>query len=233
MNRAKEAAEAANKAKDNFLAILSHELRTPLTPVLVTLAMLEDDENVPPYILRELEIVRRNIEVEARLIDDLLDVTGIVRGKLELRRQVVDVRSLLEHTMQNYCADEAAKKNLRVSIEVTATETHVLADTSRMTQVLWNLLQNACKFTPAGGTIAIRLYNDFAEKRSRDSSGSIPPDQLEAQLVVEIIDNGIGISPENISRIFNAFEQGEHSRTRIFGGLGLGPRHQPCHCRNA
>ena len=163
LSRAKEEAEAANKAKDNFLAILSHELRTPLTPVLAAVALLEDDQNIPPHVLREIEMIRRNIEVEARLIDDLLDVTGIVRGKLQLNRQVVNVRSLLEHTMQNYCAGTAAKKNLRVSMEVTATETHVLADGSRMTQVFWNLLQNSCKFTPEAGTIDIRVYNEFSD----------------------------------------------------------------------
>lgn len=210
LSRAKEAAEAANMAKDNFLAILSHELRTPLTPVLAAVAMLEEDETIPANILRELEMIRRNIEVEARLIDDLLDVTGIIRGKLELNRQPVDVRPLLEHAMQNYCSGAAVKKDLRVSIKVTATETHVLADSSRMTQVFWNLLQNACKFTPRSGAIDVRVYNESV-------AGQSTPD-----LVVEIVDTGIGISPENMPRIFNAFEQGDGSRSRVYGGLGLG-----------
>jgi len=210
LSKAKEAAESANQAKDNFLAILSHELRTPLTPVLATVAMLEHDQTVPPPMLQELAIIRRNIEVEARLIDDLLDVTGITRGKLELHRQVIDVRSLVEHVMQNYCANAAAQKNLHVSIEVTATHTHIQADRSRMTQVFWNLLQNACKFTPHGGAISIRLYN----KR--------PDQQSEPDLLIEISDTGIGISAETMPRIFRAFEQGEHSRARRFGGLGLG-----------
>ena len=214
LSRAKEAAEAANQAKDNFLAILSHELRTPLTPVLAAVAMLEDDETIPPNILRELEMIRSNIQVEARLIDDLLDVTGIIRGKLELNRQRVDVRPLLEHAMQNYCASAAAKKNLRVSIKVTATETHVLADSSRMTQVFWNLLQNACKFTPRSGAIDVRVYNQASAARNEKGEPSAP------DLVVEISDSGI--SPENMPRIFNAFEQGERSRSRVFGGLGLG-----------
>lgn len=210
LNRAKEAAEAANQAKDNFLAILSHELRTPLTPVLAAVASIKDDPAVPPHIAREIEMIRRNIEVEARLIDDLLDVTGLARGKVELNRQVVDVRPLLEHAMHNYCAPAAAKKKLRVSLEVTATATHVYADASRMTQVFWNLLQNSCKFTPAGGAINIRIFNQPA-------AGRASPD-----LIVEINDTGIGISSENMPRIFNAFEQGERSRTRTFGGLGLG-----------
>ena len=111
-------------------------------------------------------MIRRNIEVEARLIDDLLDVTGIIRGKLELNRQPVDVRPLLEHAMQNYCASADALKKLRVSIQVIATETHVLADTSRITQVFWNLLQNACKFTPEGGEIYVRVYNEARPGRA-------------------------------------------------------------------
>ncbi len=216
LSRAKEAAEAANKAKDNFLAILSHELRTPLTPVLATVAMLEDDKTVPSHIRHDLEMIQRNIEVEARLIDDLLDVTGIIRGKLELNRQPVDVRPLLEHAMQTYCAGAAARKKLRVSFQIIATETHVLADSSRMTQVFWNLLQNACKFTPESGEIYVRVYNEFAGSRSAG------PEHFGPDLIVEIRDTGIGINPENMPHIFNAFEQGERSRTRVFGGLGLG-----------
>ena len=222
LSRAKEAAEAANEAKDNFLAILSHELRTPLTPVLAAVALLEDDQNIPPHVLREIEMIRRNIEVEARLIDDLLDVTGIVRGKLQLNRQVVDVRSLLEHAMQTYCAGAAAKKNLRVSMKVTATETHVLADGSRMTQVFWNLLQNSCKFTPVAGTIDISVHNENNALSPTETAAGSEKEPVRASLVVEIRDSGIGISPENMPRIFNAFEQGERVRTRVFGGLGLG-----------
>lgn len=208
LSKAKEAAEAANHAKDNFLAVLSHELRTPLTPVLTTVAMLEEDATVPGHVRHEIDLIRRNIEVEARLIDDLLDVTGIIRGKLDLHRQIIDVRAALEHAMQIYCAGVAAKKNLRVSMDVTASRTHVLADSSRMTQVFWNLLQNACKFTPEGGAIDIRIYNE--------------PHGNDPELVVEICDTGIGISPETMPRIFDPFEQGERSRTRLFGGLGLG-----------
>lgn len=216
LNRAKEAAEAANKAKDNFLAILSHELRTPLTPVLAAVASLQDDESVPEHIVREVDMIRRNVEVEARLIDDLLDVTGMARGKIELNRHAVDVRHLLEHAMQNYCAGVARTKNLRVSMEVTASETHVFADSSRMTQVFWNLLQNACKFTPVGGAIDIRVYNEESRLPAEDAQSG------GQDLIVCVSDTGIGISAENMPRIFNAFEQGERSRTRIFGGLGLG-----------
>ncbi len=222
LSRAKEVAEAANKAKDNFLAILSHELRTPLTPVLAAVASLQDDESMPDHIVRDVEMIRRNVEVEARLIDDLLDLTGVARGKLELNRRVVDVRPLLEHAMQNYCAGTARAKNLRVSMEISAGETHVLADSSRMTQVFWNLLQNACKFTPHGGAIEIRVHNEspVTLPQTGVALGDVP--SAGSDLVVSVRDTGIGISAENMPLIFNAFEQGERSRTRTFGGLGLG-----------
>jgi len=212
----------ANKEKDNFFAILSHELRTPLTPALAAVAMLEDDRTLPPNIHAELEMIRRNIEVEARLIDDLLDINRIARGKLDLHRQVVDVRSLLEHALQNYCAGAAAKKNIRVAMDVTATETHVFADSSRLTQVFWNLLQNACKFTPEGGTITVRAYNEYHEVAPNQAVPSRSSENSLAELIVQIRDTGMGIRADSLPRIFNAFEQGARSRTRVFGGLGLG-----------
>jgi PAS domain S-box-containing protein len=221
LSRAKEAAEAANVEKDHFLAILSHELRTPLTPVLATIAMLENDESVPDQVHRELEMIRRNIELEARLIDDLLDINRIVRGKLDLHRQVVDVRALLEHAMQNYCAGAAAAKNIHVSMDITAAHTHVFVDSSRITQVFWNLLQNACKFTPPGGSIDVRVYNEYRRLGGNKNVPSDDSDRL-AGLVVQISDTGMGISPDTLPRIFNAFEQGVRSRSRSFGGLGLG-----------
>jgi signal transduction histidine kinase/ActR/RegA family two-component response regulator len=217
-----EAAEAANKEKDQFLAIVSHELRTPLTPALAAAAMLENDETISLQARKDLSVIRRNIEVEARLIDDLLDITRIVRGKLELRRQVVDARSLLEHAMQNYCLDAAAKKEIRVSMKITAAESHIFVDSSRMTQVFWNLLQNACKFTPAGGSIDVRVYDDYFRLRSPNVISPNGDNDRSCELVVEVADSGMGISPETLPKIFDAFEQGERSRGQGFGGLGLG-----------
>ncbi len=222
LSRAKEAAEAANKEKDQFLAIVSHELRTPLTPALAAAAMLESDATVSPQIRKDLSVIRRNIEVEARLIDDLLDITRIVRGKLELRRQVVDVHSLLEHAMQNYCLDAAAKKQIRVSMKITAAQSHVLVDSSRMTQVFWNLLQNSCKFTSTGGSIDVCVYNEHQKGRSPNVISPNGDKDRLCQLVVEFSDTGMGISPETLPKIFNAFEQGERSQGQGFGGLGLG-----------
>ena len=222
LSRAKEAAERASKEKDEFLAIVSHELRTPLTPALAATAMLESDQTIPPQIRQDLAVIRRNIEIEARLIDDLLDINRIVRGKLELRRQVVDARSLLEHAMQNYCIGAAAKKQIRVSTQITATQTHVFVDGSRITQVFWNLLQNACKFTPSGGSIDVSIYNEHRQLRSLNAASANGESDKLTQLVVEVSDTGMGISPETFPRIFNAFEQGERSRGQGFGGLGLG-----------
>ena len=222
LSRAKEAAELESREKDQFLAILSHELRTPLTPALAAAAVLESDETVPLQARQDLAVIRRNIEVEARLIDDLLDINRIVRGKLELRRQVVDARSLLEHAMQNYCVDAAAKKQIRVSMKITADQTHVFVDSSRMTQVFWNLLQNACKFTPEGGSIDIRVYNDYRRLGSTKLLSSNGEKDKLSELIVEVSDTGMGISRETLPRIFDAFEQGERSRGQGFGGLGLG-----------
>ncbi len=221
LKKAKEAAESANSAKDHFLAVLSHELRTPLTPVLATVAMLQDDEGTPPEVRENLEVIRRNIDFEARLIDDLLDVTRVARGKLELHRQIMDVCFLVEHAVHNCRRGEASEKGLHLTFENIATETHVEADSSRLTQVFWNLLQNAAKFTPQGGNITIRIANEFADPPTNVSGhgDSAPPRPF---LVISISDTGIGIEPDVLPRIFDAFEQGERARTRRFGGLGLG-----------
>lgn len=212
----------ANKEKDNFLAILSHELRTPLTPVLASISMLQEDGTLPQNLRKDIEMIRRNIELEARLIDDLLDLNRIAHGKLDLNRQVVDVRALLEHAMKNYCLVAAAKKNIKVSSEITASETHVFVDSSRLTQVFWNVLQNACKFTPADGAITVRVYNErrqIASSPARAASDEQPP---LIEVLVQIIDTGMGISADTLPRIFNAFEQGARARDPGFGGLGLG-----------
>ncbi|MEN3942675.1 ATP-binding protein [Prosthecobacter sp. SYSU 5D2] len=212
LQNAKNNAEAANRAKDEFLAILSHELRTPLSPVLATLALLEEDKTTPAALQPDLEMIRRNVEVEARIIDDLLDVTRIARGKLELHSQTVDLRPLLIHAVNNYLRDPAAAKGVRVNLENEPDFPWIHADAARITQVLWNLLQNACKFTPENGSITIRAYN---EKPAADPAA-------QPHLVIQVTDTGIGIDPEILPRIFDAFEQGERSRTRRFGGLGLG-----------
>lgn len=200
---AKEAAEAANKAKDQFMAILSHELRTPLTPVLATMTYVEAMQDLPAELREEIGTIRRNIEIEARLIDDLLDLTRISRGKIELHLEVLDAHAALRTALET-CQSDIEAKGLEVSLALHAREHHIWADPARMQQVFWNLIKNAVKFTPAGGFITLCTSN---EKR---------------RLRVAIIDTGIGIDAETLPRIFNAFEQGERTVTRLFGGLGLG-----------
>ncbi len=201
--QAKEAAEEANEAKDRFLATLSHELRTPLTPVLAVTSGLERDGRLPDDVRRSLAMVRRNVELEARLIDDLLDLTRITRGKLELHREVADLRDVLDHALQTVAAELEAKR-LRLSPELAEVDHRLWADAPRLTQVFWNLLHNAVKFTPAGGAITVR---------SRREEGAV---------AVDVSDSGIGIDADVLPRIFDAFEQADRRITRQFGGLGLG-----------
>lgn len=204
LERAKNEAEEANRAKDRFLAMLSHELRTPLTPVLMTIASLRREPNLSDDLRRDLEILQRNVELEALLIDDLLDLTRISHGKLELHNDAVDVHSIIEHALSISAADLYAK-NVTVTRHFEAREHHCWADAARLQQVLWNLLKNSAKFTPAGGRVDISTRNDEAHR-----------------IVIEVADSGIGIAPELLPRIFDAFEQGGGGITSKYGGLGLG-----------
>jgi len=205
--RARNAAEQANRAKDHFLAALSHELRTPLTPVLAILTSLTEDPAIPPALAKDLRTMRRNVELESRLIDDLLDLTRITRGKLELHCERVEVAQLVENALTT-CRPEMEAKRLKLVRDAAAATEVITVDEARITQVLWNLLKNAVKFTPEGGTITVR-------SRVLESPGG-------RRARIEIQDTGIGIEPDRIDRIFEAFEQGDRSVTQQFGGLGLG-----------
>ena len=196
---------AANRAKDHFLAMLSHELRTPLTPVLTTVHLMEADPALSADQRESLAVIRRNVEMEARLIDDLLDLTRISRGKVELRQEVVDAHAALRAALEISQGDISAKR-LEVSLGLWARRHHVWADPARLQQVCWNLVKNAVKFTPEGGRVSLRSSND-------DGGG---------RLRVQVTDTGVGIDPETLPKLFNAFEQGERETTRRFGGLGLG-----------
>ncbi|HZN67476.1 MAG TPA: PAS domain S-box protein [Tepidisphaeraceae bacterium] len=201
---ARAVAEAANKAKDQFLAVLSHELRTPLTPVVMTLAGLELDRSLSQDVRDDLAMIRRNVELETRLIDDLLDVTRITNGKLRLHLQPTDLHGLAETVVELFHS-ELRSKRVELRYDLNAPDARVSADPARLQQVLWNLVKNAIKFTPEGGRIIVRTNNP-------------DPRTLE----VSVIDTGVGIDPEALPRIFNAFEQAEQSVARQFGGLGLG-----------
>ncbi len=201
---AKAAAEQANRAKDHFLAVLSHELRTPLTPVVMGLSMLQDRPDLDPTVRETLEMARRNVELEARLVDDLLDVSRITQGKVELHRRVVELGTIIRQAAE-VCKPDIEARRLQFGIDLgPAVPCWVEADVPRLQQVFWNLLKNAIKFTSHGGSVGIRCRPN------------------ERYVVVEVNDSGIGIEPEALSRIFNAFEQAERSITRQFGGLGLG-----------
>jgi signal transduction histidine kinase len=194
----------ANAAKDQFLALLSHELRSPLSPVIAMVGELEAELPDSKPVREALEVVRRNVELEARLIDDLLDVTRIAKGKLQLSFETICVHQLLQRAYE-ICREEIAAKNLEAKFHLRATQTYVEGDPARLQQVFWNLVKNSVKFTPEKGQITIETLNPT-------------PDKIE----VRVIDTGIGIEPEKIGKIFNAFEQGQTEITRRFGGLGLG-----------
>ena len=204
LQRAKNEAEEANRAKDRFLAMLSHELRTPLTPVLMTLAAMRREPNLSDDLRRDLEVLQRNVELEALLIDDLLDLTRIAHGKLELHNDAVDIHGTIEHALSISAGDITAK-GIRVMRHFEAREHHCWADPARIQQVFWNLVKNAAKFTPNGGRIDIRTRNTGAH-----------------QIIIEVSDTGIGIDEKLMPRIFDAFEQGGHLITSKYGGLGLG-----------
>jgi PAS domain S-box-containing protein len=201
--QAKEAAEEANRAKDQFLAVLSHELRTPLAPVLAAVQLMQRKDGLTEDARHHLEIIRRNVQLEARLIDDLLDLTRIVQGKISLERKPVYVCTAIERVAE-ICAPDIAARGLHFSVDIKERPHRVNGDISRLQQVLWNLLKNSIKFTPQGGCVGIRCYRE------------------QAHVIIEVNDSGIGIKPESISRIFNAFEQEDQRVTRQFGGLGLG-----------
>jgi PAS domain S-box-containing protein len=209
LRRSKEEAEQANRAKDQFLAVLSHELRTPLNPILLaTTAMLERPPSADE-VRQNLEMIRQNVELQARLIDDLLDVMRIARGKMPLHWEVADAHAMILRAVE-ICRSEVLGMELRLGLELAAAHHHINADPARLQQVFWNLLKNAIKFTPSGGVVTVRTRNE--------------PDVEPGghRLVIEVSDTGIGIEPEVLAKVFDPFQQGETSITRKFGGMGLG-----------
>ncbi|HST30866.1 MAG TPA: ATP-binding protein [Chthoniobacterales bacterium] len=195
---------SANAAKDQFLALLSHELRNPLSPVIAMVSELEASTPRSAKLWQALEVIRRNVELEARLIDDLLDVTRIAKGKLQLTLEIVDVHEILRRAYE-ICRDDVDRKSIEMKFDLKADDVHVEGDPARLQQIFWNLIKNSVKFTPANGCVTIATSN----------SG---PSEIE----IRVIDTGIGIESDKIDKIFNAFEQGQTSITRRFGGLGLG-----------
>lgn len=198
------AKERANAAKDRLFAVVSHELRSPITPVLATAQLMETDQTLPEWVVEDARVIRRNVELQLRLIDDLMDFNRIEYGKLPLQVAPVDLHQVLADSAR-MCVRDAAAKGVRLTAQLPDDAVIVHGDGARLAQVFANLLRNAVKFTPAEGRVAVYARSP-ADGRVR----------------VEITDTGRGIAPEALPTIFDPFEQGSVETTRRFGGLGLG-----------
>ncbi|WP_066426127.1 PAS domain-containing protein [Anabaena sp. 4-3] len=200
---AREQAEASNRIKDEFLAVLSHELRTPLNPILGWIKLLRTGRLNAQKQEEALEIIERNAQLQARLIEDLLDVSRILQGKINLNISTVNLAATISNATE---ALRLASENKKIQIQsiIQTNSVQVAGDPARLQQITWNLLSNAVKFTPPGGQVVVRL------------------EQIEDYAQISIRDTGKGISPDFLPYIFNYFRQEDSSITRKFGGLGLG-----------
>jgi len=201
--RAKETAEEASRAKDRFLAVLSHELRTPLTPIMALASALEEEDSLSDALRRDIQTIHRNVELEARLIDDLLDVTRIVHGKINLNKRPLDLCEIIKRTV-DLCAEDIRVRRIHFGVKTDGATYPIIADDVRLQQVFWNLLKNAIKFTPQAGCIGI-------ECRRNGMS-----------VAVTVTDSGKGVARKDLVRIFNPFEQVDRRESGAYGGLGLG-----------
>ena len=202
---ARELAEKANLAKDGFLAALSHELRTPLNPILLIASDSADDPELPPEVRNNFETIRKNTELQGRLIDDLLDLTRISRDKLQLHSRPAHPLTILKEAIANI-QSESNEKNIEIVIDWPPASAMLNCDEVRIQQVFWNVLRNGVKFSPPGSKIVITAT------------------VLNERLILSIADSGIGMSEGEIGGIFEAFSQGDTVRGEVhrYGGLGLG-----------
>ncbi|MBE8992709.1 response regulator, partial [Nostoc sp. LEGE 12450] len=200
---ARTEAETANRIKDEFLAVLSHELRSPLNPILGWARLLQTREFHPAEIKKAIATIERNAKLQAQLIEDLLDVSRILQGKLNLKMFPVNLVLVIEAGLETVrLAAEA--KDIQIQTMLDASLGQVLGDSDRLQQVIWNLLSNAVKFTPEEGKINIQL------------------ERIDSQAQITVSDTGKGISPEFLPHVFEYFRQADGTTTRRFGGLGLG-----------
>jgi PAS domain S-box-containing protein len=204
LKEAKESAEAANRSKDKFLAVLSHELRTPLTPVLLAASAMQKNPQLPLETRNDAAMICDSVRLETKLIDDLLDLSRITNGKLRLQPEAVDLNDTVLDVC-DICRTQFREKRILLHCDFDERVGCVMADPARLHQVLWNVLNNAAKFTPEGGNVYINT-----------SYGS------DGQFRVQVKDTGVGIAADQLTRIFNAFEQGATGAKRDSGGLGLG-----------
>jgi len=200
LQREKKNAGAATTAKDRFVGLLTDKLRAPLTPVLSWAGRIAEQPDLRPDVQQGLRMVRGNVELEMRLIEDMLDLTRIARGQLTLQLRKADAHELLQSALE-IVRGEIEQRHLTPFVALTASRHELIADAPRLQQVFWNLLRNACKFTSENGTISVRSYNPSPRR-----------------ITIEISDNGIGIEPQFVERVFYAFEQADSQRE----GLGLG-----------
>lgn len=201
--KARATAEAANRMKDEFLAVLSHELRSPLNAMLGWLTLLRTRKFDEAATTRALETIERNAKAQAQLVEDLLDVSRIIQGKLRLNVRAVDLLPVIEAAIDTV-SPAALAKNIRLQPVLDPAAGPVFGDSDRLQQVVWNLLSNAVKFTPKGGRVQIRL------------------ERVHSYVEIVVADTGKGISPEFLPYVFDRFRQADSSITRSFGGLGLG-----------
>ena len=200
LQRHKENAGAASTAKDRFLGLLSDKLRAPLTPVLSWAGKLAEQSDLRPDVQQGLKMVRGNVELEMRLIEDVLDLSRIARGKLTLQLRKADAHELLQSALEIVRSD-IEQRHLTPFVALEASRHELVADAPRLQQVFWSVLHNACKFTPENGTVSVRSYNPSPRR-----------------ITIEINDNGIGIEPQFVEKVFYAFEQADSQSE----GLGLG-----------
>jgi PAS domain S-box-containing protein len=202
-HKARADAERANRVKDEFLAVLSHELRSPLNPILGWTKLLRNNKLEPTQANRALETIERNGKLLAQLIEDLLDISRMLRGKLSLNTASVDLVAVIQEAIETVQL-AAAAKSIHIQTVLQPTEKTVLGDANRLQQVVWNLLSNAIKFTPEGGWVEVKL------------------EAIANQMQIQVTDNGKGIQPDFLPHVFEYFRQADSSTTRRFGGLGLG-----------
>jgi signal transduction histidine kinase/ActR/RegA family two-component response regulator len=200
---ARRAAQEANRMKDEFLAVLSHELRSPLNAILGWTQMLRTRQLNETAMARALETIERNAKLQTQLIEDLLDVSRIIQGKLRLNIRPINIASAIDAAI-NTVRPAADAKGIQLKFTPKSPVGLIPGDAERLQQVVWNLVSNAIKFTPSGGRVEIRL-------NSTDSYTQI-----------DVADTGKGISPDFLPHVFERFRQADSTTTRAYGGLGLG-----------
>jgi signal transduction histidine kinase/ActR/RegA family two-component response regulator len=200
---AREEAEAANRLKDEFLATLSHELRTPLNAILGWTTMLRDGHVQPRHMMRALDTIHRNATAQVQIVNDLLDVSRIVRGSVQIAPKLISLGPLVALAVESI-TPAAEAKAVAITSSPPPEPLFVWADHDRLQQVFWNILSNAVKFTPAGGRVHIAMVSE------------------DADVCIRIADSGSGIAPDFLPHVFERFRQADGSSTRTHGGLGLG-----------